>query len=141
MNLSGFVPGCMGPTNVSLTNALWVELDTMRFRWSSAWCLFGDFITIRYTVERFGCTSFSPDMFKFLDFIKKHSLVDLPLTGVDYTWFWGSNNPSMSRINRVFISTEWEDHFLDVTQRLALFLWRRVVCRGGRVLSNLRICG
>ena len=54
-------------------------------------------------------------MFKFLDFIAKHFLVDLPLVGGEYTWFRDSNIPSMSKIDRVMVSTDWEEHFLDVT--------------------------
>ena len=76
-----------------------VELDSIRLRWSSAWCLIGDFNIIRYPVEKLGCNSFSSAMFKFSDFIEKHNLVDLPLEGGDYTWFCDSNNPSMSRID------------------------------------------
>ena len=57
-------------------------------------------------------------MFKFLDFIVKHSLVDLPLEGGEFMWFCNSDRPSMSRIDRVLVFADWEDHFLDVTQRI-----------------------
>ena len=90
---------------------------TRRLSWSSAYCLFGDFNAIRYLTERFNCTSFSPDMFKFWDFIKKHFFIDLPLMGGDFTWFWGSNNPSMSRIDS-FDFNKVGGPLLDVTQRL-----------------------
>ena len=32
-------------------------------------------------------------------------------------WFQESENPSMSRIDRVLVSVVWKDHFLDVTQK------------------------
>ena len=107
-----------GPTEGSLRDVLWIELDTMRSRWLLAWCLFGDFNIIRYPFERLGCSSFSPAMFKFKDFIAKHSLVDLPLEGGEFTWFRDFDRPSMSRIDRVLVFADWEDHFLDVTQRI-----------------------
>ena len=56
-------------------------------------------------------------MFKFSDFIERNFLIDIPLVGDEYTWFRDSENLSMSRINRVLVSVDWEDHFLDVTQR------------------------
>ena len=79
--------------------------------------MLGDFNVIRYPTERFGYNSFSPAMFKFSDFIAKHSLIDLPLVGGEYTWFRDSDSPSMSRLDRVLMTTDWEEHFLDVTQR------------------------
>ena len=93
--------GVYGPSNDSARNAMWVELDSGRLQWSSAWCLIGDFNIIRYPVERLGCNSFSSAMFKFSYFIEKHNLVDLPLEGGDYTWFHDFVNPSMSRIDRL----------------------------------------
>ena len=107
--------GVYGPSDDSARKDMWVELDSMRLQWISAWCLIGDFNIIIYPVEKLGCNSFSSAMFKFSDFIEKHNLVDLPLEGGDYTWFRDSNNPSMSRIDRALISADWEDHFLDVT--------------------------
>ena len=94
------------PTAVGLRDALWTELDCVRARWNSAWCVFGDFNIIRYPADRLGCTSFSPAKFKFSDFIERNSLVDLPLVGGEYTWFRDSNNSSMSRIDRVLVSID-----------------------------------
>ncbi|KAM3730327.1 hypothetical protein ACB098_12G079000 [Castanea mollissima] len=106
--------GVYGPTVDSTRNEMRVELDSKRSRWSSAWCLIGDFNIISYAVERLGCNSFSSAMFKFSYFTEKHNMVDLPLVGGDYTWFHDSENPSMSRIDRTLISADWEDHIMDV---------------------------
>ena len=94
-----------GPTIVGLKDALWTELNCVRARWNSAWCVFGNFNIIRYPEDCLGCTSFSPAMFKFSDFIERNSLVDLPLVAGEYTWFRDSDNSSMSRIDRVLVST------------------------------------
>ena len=148
----GFVwicTGVYGPNDADLRDALWAKLDSVRVRWSSAWCVFGDFNIIRYPAERLGCNSFSPAMFNFLDFIERNFLVDLPLVGGKYTWFRDSVNPSMSRIDRVLISADWEEHFSDVIQRplpdVVLDHGPILVEAGGmargKVPLNLRICG
>ena len=49
----------------------------MHSRWTTAWCVIGDFNIIRYLSERLGCDAFSPAMFAFLDFIEANYLVDL----------------------------------------------------------------
>ena len=43
--------GVYGSIEDSLRDAMWAELDNVRLRWSSTWCLFGDFNIIRYSVE------------------------------------------------------------------------------------------
>ena len=116
----GFVWICMGVyglNDAGLRDALWVELDSVRVRWSSAGCVFGDFNIIRYLAERLGYNSFSPAMFNFSDFIERNFLVDLTLVGSEYTWFRDSMNPSMSRIDRVLVLADWGEHFSDVIQR------------------------
>ena len=58
--VDGFVCICTGVyrlISAGLRDALWIELDSVRVRWSLAWCVFGDFNIIRYPVERLGCTS------------------------------------------------------------------------------------
>ncbi|XP_075655260.1 uncharacterized protein LOC142625502 [Castanea sativa] len=57
-------------------------------------------------------------MFAFSDFIEDNFLVDLPLEGASFTWFRDSEPKSMSHINRTLVSTDWEDHFGNVSQRV-----------------------
>ena len=90
--------GVYGLNDADLRDALWAKLDSVRARWSSTWCVFGDFNIIRYPAKRLGCNSFSPGMFNFLDFIERNFLVDLPLVRGKYTWFRDSVNLSMSCI-------------------------------------------
>ena len=40
----------------------------------------------------------------FSEFIEELSLIDLPLEGRSYTWFSGSDQPSMSRTDRALVS-------------------------------------
>ena len=43
-------------------------------------------------------------MENFSEFIEELSLIDLLLEGESYTWSSGSDQPSMSRIDRVLVS-------------------------------------
>jgi endonuclease/exonuclease/phosphatase family metal-dependent hydrolase len=65
-----------------------------------------------------GCTKFTPAMHSFSDWIDTHNLVDLPLVGGSYTWSSGTTPPSMSRIDRVLVSLDWEAHYSNVLLKL-----------------------
>uniref|UniRef100_A0A2N9EU99 ubiquitinyl hydrolase 1 n=1 Tax=Fagus sylvatica TaxID=28930 RepID=A0A2N9EU99_FAGSY len=110
--------GVYGPTGEAQRGAFWDELRGVRQRWTAPWCLLGDFNVVRFPSERLECRRFSPSMLAFLDFIGTSHLVDLPLEGGSYTWSSGSEHPSMSHIDRVLVSLDWEEHFLDVLQKL-----------------------
>ena len=117
----GFVwtsTGVYGPNLDSARSFFWDELRLVRDRWASPWCVFGDFNVVRYPRERLGCTNFSQAMIDFSDFIDSINLIDLPLLGGPFTWSNGADPPSMSRIDRVLVSRDWEDHFSDVNQKL-----------------------
>ena len=91
--------GVYGPNLDTMCSYFWEELLGLWNRWSSPWCLFGDFNVVRYPRERLGCTSFTTAMTDFSDFIDMTNLIDLPLLGGPFTWSSGSDSPSMSRIN------------------------------------------
>ena len=105
---------------------------------------------IRYPSERLGCESFSPAMFPFSDFVESNYLIDLPLEGTSFTLFRDSSISSMSKIDRVLVSLDWEEHFGNVSQVPTgfLMLFQIIVCFCLRlvmfaevdVLLNLKIC-
>uniref|UniRef100_A0A2N9G2D1 Reverse transcriptase domain-containing protein n=1 Tax=Fagus sylvatica TaxID=28930 RepID=A0A2N9G2D1_FAGSY len=110
--------GIYGLNLGSVRGSFWDELTLIRNRWATPWCLFGDFNIIRFPSERLGCQTYSQGMLEFSEFIDSNQLVDLPLDGGLYTWCSGSDQPSMSCIDRVLVSADWEEHFPDVSQKL-----------------------
>ena len=88
-------------------------------------------------------------MEKFSEFIEDLNLIDLPLEGGSYTWSSGTNQPSMSRIDRALVSHDWEQHFPDVIQGIIpqpvsnhfpILLKAGGMARG-KSPFGLRICG
>jgi exonuclease III len=110
--------GVYGPNRDDSRSELWAELVEVRNQWSQPWCIFGDFNVVRFSSERRGCVRVTPAMEEFSDFIDGFNLIDLPLNGGLYSWCNGAANPSMSRIDRVLVSTDWEEHYSDVVQKL-----------------------
>ena len=112
--------GVYGPNRNAIRSDLLDELLDVRLQWPLLWCVFGDFNVVRFPSEWRGYSRVSSSMEEFSDFIEGQTLVDLPLKGGTYTWCNGSAIPSMSRIDRVLVSTDWEEHYPDVIQKLML---------------------
>ncbi|KAK3002002.1 hypothetical protein RJ639_020928 [Escallonia herrerae] len=60
---------------------------------------------------------YSSAMVDFSIFVNDAGLLDLPLTGAKYTWTNNERNPIMSRLDRFFITADWENHFKNVAQK------------------------
>ena len=104
-----------GPNDNNFRGQLWDELIRIQQLWEVSLCYIGDFNIVRFPSERLGGSSLTPAMENFSEFIEELSLIDLPLEGGSYTWSSGSEQPSMSRTDRVLVSHDWEDHYSDVT--------------------------
>ena len=117
----GFIWACSrvyGSNDNNLRGQLWDELIGIQQLWEVPWCYIGDFNIACFLSERLGGSRLTPAMENFSEFIKELSLLDLPLEGESYTWSSGSDQLSMSRIDRVLVSHDWEDHYPDVTQQV-----------------------
>jgi hypothetical protein len=110
--------GVYGPNRDDLRSDLWEELLSVHTQWPHPWCIFGDFNVVRSPSERRGCTRVSSSMMEFSDFIEDSHLVDLPLHRGRFTWCNGAANPSMSRIDRILVTMDWEEHYPDVLHKL-----------------------
>ena len=76
------------------------------------------FNIVHFPSECIGGTHMTLTMEKVSKFIKDLHLIDLSLEGESYTWSSGTNQPSMSRIDRALVTSDWEEHYPDVIQRI-----------------------
>jgi hypothetical protein len=77
------------------------------------WCMVGDFNSVLVPEERRGVnveSLLNSEMRGFREFIDEVNLTDLSLLGHRFTWHH-ANGRSMSRIDKVFVSSEWVDFF------------------------------
>ena len=119
--VDGFIWACSGvygPNNNNEKGQMWDELVIIQQYWGVLWCSFGDLNILRFPSERSDGTCITPAMERFFEFIEDLNLIDLPLEGGSYTWSSGTDQSSMSRIDRVLITHDWEEHYLDVIQRI-----------------------
>ena len=117
----GFIWACSGvygPIDNSARGLMWDELVGVHHLWNVPWYCIGDFNIVRFPSKRLGNPRLTPAMELFSEFVEDLNLIDLPLEGGSFTWSRGSAWPSMSRIDRVLVSHDWEEHFPDVTQRI-----------------------
>ncbi|XP_077232493.1 uncharacterized protein LOC143869820 [Tasmannia lanceolata] len=103
-----------GPSLWEEKRLLWDELDGIRARWTHPWCIGGDLNEIRFVCERVACRRSNRNMVSFTDFISKHELIDLPLSGAWFTWNRGESH---SRIDRFLLCPEWLSLTPEVIQK------------------------
>uniref|UniRef100_A0A2N9IUI4 Reverse transcriptase domain-containing protein n=1 Tax=Fagus sylvatica TaxID=28930 RepID=A0A2N9IUI4_FAGSY len=108
---------CMGPNDNRDRRLMWDELAGMRSWWKVPWVLGGDFNVVRFPSERVGYDTFSPAMHDFLDFISVHGLVDLPLSGGNFTWTNNREVSSMSRLDRFLFTSDCDEGFVNICQK------------------------
>lgn len=77
----------------------------------------GDFNATRFPSEMKGAARITPEMMDFSKFISQVFL-DLSLEGGTFTWSNNHDPPSMSRIDRFVVFSNWETHFPNLCQRL-----------------------
>lgn len=76
----------------------------------------GDFNVIRFLGERSGSRSFTRAMMEFNHFINDMNLMDIHLSGGEFTWFRQRDRNQFLRIDRFLISTDWDDCFSGALQ-------------------------
>ncbi|KAK1291915.1 hypothetical protein QJS10_CPB17g00785 [Acorus calamus] len=100
-----------GPHATGERKIMWEELSTVRATWNTPWCILGDFNITRFSEERNADTGVTQDMERFSDWINLEGLLELPLANLAFTWSNMREAPSMAKLDRFLICTEWDEAF------------------------------
>ncbi|XP_015954715.1 uncharacterized protein LOC107479077 [Arachis duranensis] len=90
---------------------VWEELSYIVGLCQVPVCLLGDFNEILHVEERKGASSLTGTAEDFKDWVQDMQLMDLSLNDRKFTWFRGR---SCSRIDRVLVTVEWMEEFLEI---------------------------
>lgn len=100
-----------GPAHNDLSEAFLHELDRVYDREPLPMVLGGDFNLIRESREKSSDNYDTRLMGLFNEFIGKNHLRELSRAGPRYTWTNKQGCPVLAKLDRILVSTEWEDHF------------------------------
>lgn len=79
------------------------------------WILGGDFNLVRWLVDRYGDLRSFTLMSLFNDLIRDMQVIDIPLKNRLFTWSSKRPEPVFSKLDRIFVSTEWSQMFPSIT--------------------------
>lgn len=98
-----------GPCDGSLLIVFLEELWGIRDDWSGPWCLVGDFNEILNPTNRNGGSRiFMRNMLTFSNFVDSLALRELTISRTNFTWSNMQESPCQSKLDRFFLSTEWD---------------------------------
>lgn len=106
------ITGVYGPCSANKIHDFFKELLDVRNAWEGPWCLCGDFYEVLCLEDRPGDRLSSGGMNLFVDLVAQHGLRDVLIAGTNFTWSNMQVNPSLSRLDRFFLSPEWDLSFL-----------------------------
>lgn len=87
------------------------ELRDIRSACSGPWAVVGDFNLIYQDQDKNNTNLNRRMMGRFRRVINDLALHELHLNGRSFTWSNGWDNPTLERLDRVLISSDWEDLF------------------------------
>lgn len=114
-SFSWVLSGVYAPCDERLRVSLWEELGVVRETWQLPWCIGGDFNEVLRMHERSGTQRMTSGMRQFTEFVDKHELVDLPMSGARFSWQHGENSDRFSKIDRFLISLDFDLHFPSIS--------------------------
>jgi len=115
-NFECHITGVYAPNSKVERRFVWEELADIRGLMDGPWAVCGDFNVCRFPSEKKECNRLNSAMREFSECIEDMDLIDLQLSGGRYTWYKGDNHITASRIDRIMVSTEWNNLFTNIKQ-------------------------
>ncbi|XP_078153111.1 uncharacterized protein LOC144548310 [Carex rostrata] len=91
------------------------ELLNLKGLVKDPWMLMGDFNVVRWMSDRSGVMEEFQLMDRYNEFIDLLQLLEVPLQNRNYTWSSKRPEPSFSKLDRLFLSTEWSSRFPSIS--------------------------
>lgn len=114
-----FVTNVYGPATWEGKDDFFLELMQLQECCKGKWVICGDFNSTRRQEEWRGkCWSYRA-MTMFNDLINALALIDLPMNKQSYTWSNMQRTPTLARLDRFLVSTDWDQEF-PLTEVVAL---------------------
>ncbi len=106
-----FITNAYGPASWAGKEEFCQELAALKNQCAGLWVLCGDFNFTRLHCERRGRCWSSKLMGRFSDLINELELMDLPIANQLFTWSNMQSTPTLAKLDRFLISTEWDSGF------------------------------
>lgn len=87
------------------------EVAQLKSSCEGRWIICGDFNSIRRQEERRGKSWSAKAMAMFNNLIKELALIDPPMCNQSFTWSNMQDKPTLARLDRFLLSTEWDQDF------------------------------
>nr|CAD1837460.1 unnamed protein product [Ananas comosus var. bracteatus] len=104
---SFMISNIYGPTAAHLKADFFQELRSIKDFSTRVWTMLGDFNVLLSVEDKNGSTANVADILNFRKVVHDLGLVDLPILNKSFTWTNGGGAPTLERLDRAFISSNW----------------------------------
>ena len=100
-----------GPAHDDFKDSFLTELSSFCYKAKHPILLGGDFNIMRFSSDK--NKNFNDNKYScvFNQIMNSYDLRDLPLSGGKFTWSNNRKNPTLKKLDRVLISSSWENEF------------------------------
>nr|CAD1834076.1 unnamed protein product [Ananas comosus var. bracteatus] len=101
------VSNIYGPTDTTLKAGFFQELRSIRELSVGVWTALGDFNVLLSVADKNGLPSSAGDILSFREVVNEIGWIDLPISNKAFTWTNGRGIPTLERLDRAFVSSDW----------------------------------